>query len=78
MSKFSLFVVVLAASIPFLLVPVTAQDQDQSVLRQRLEKKAQSDFFEIADWSQDYSKALVRAKERESLVLAYFTRSYQP
>lgn len=54
-----------------LALAATAQEKlDPAV---ELQRKLDSDFLKRADWVTDYDVARARARERETLILGYFT-----
>ncbi len=57
---------------------ISAQLADQDELQRRLEAKLESAFLQENSWYSDYQEALNAAEQADKLVLAYFTRSYEP
>ena len=50
----------------------------QNELQQKYEKKIAQEWFTKGGWTDDYAAARDRAKKEGKVILAYFTRSFQP
>ena len=57
------------------MLPAQAQD-DQEALIEKRDKKLAEDWVKSASWIMDYDKARETAKEKDTLIFGYFTRSY--
>jgi hypothetical protein len=63
----------IAAPVLALLV---ALQQDQAVLKEKLDKKLAEAWLTKAAWNTDFDKAKEESKKSGKPILAYFTRSY--
>ena len=71
----------IALTIATTALPLAAQDRQPALrekLAAKLAAKLEEDWVKDAGWITDYEAALAAAKESDTLVLAYFTRSYAP
>jgi len=67
----------LVGAIALVAAALPAQRTQDELKAQRAEKLAK-EVFRQAPWITDYDRARAEAKRQGKLVLAYFTRSYEP
>jgi hypothetical protein len=71
-------IILVALALGFVGIDTIDAQQEQAVLRKKLESKLSEKWVSIQNWTTDYNLARQRVAQSGKLIFAYFTRSYAP
>ena len=71
-------IILVALALGFVGIDTIDAQQEQAVLRKKLESKLSEKWVSIQNWTTDYNLARQRTAQSGKLIFAYFTRSYAP